>query len=245
MTLANSTATGPQCHWYASDMQKLGRLIWWHRLLKSCQPSYFDYDSFSGAMTNYYLPWLALAAQLPYENGSTWNTFMAFCLSLGSPALIAYSLMITLLNRIWVHDHFAGLIERAKKVADRCKSYGERIEAVLYFLKEAQQAPLRATQVQFQLASLVVLPQNQHWWKSLAERLEHSRRGVTFSLVAQILLAAFVWLFTIISSFAAAFGDSTTALQIAAATLWIWLVGWHPFRMHRSLPFLFLSLFSF
>ena len=177
-------------------------------------------------MTNYFLPWLALAAQLPFENSSTMNTFMAFCLALGSPALITYSLMITLLNRNAVQTSFEDVIERTQSstVKDRYENIGERVQAVLYFLKESQQVPLRATQVKCQLASLVVLPENQGWWIKVKKNLEGSRRGVTFSLVAQNLLAFFVWMFTIVSSFLAAVGNTTIALQIAAATLWIWLV---------------------
>jgi hypothetical protein len=98
------------------------------------------------------------------------------------------------------------------------------MQSALYFLKEAQQVPLRGTQVMYQLASLVVLSENQGWWKKLKKQLEGNRRGITFSLLAQNLLAFLVWIFTIVSSFLAAIGNTTIALQIAAATLWIWLV---------------------
>lgn len=177
-------------------------------------------------MTNYLLPWIALTAQLPYENGTPWDTLMSFCLSLGSPALITYSLMITLLNRIWIYTKFKSLIKRTRhnRLEDRYRAYGRRIEALFYLLSESQQVPLRTTQTEFWLSSLVVSPLNQQWWENLQERLQRSRRGFTFSLFAQILLAGFVWMFTIISAILAAWGNSTTALQIAAATLWTWLV---------------------
>ena len=177
-------------------------------------------------MTNYFLPWIALAAQLPYENSSIRHTIMAFCLAVGSPALVTYSLMITILNRNWVQRQFKPLIKRTTKrpVTERYREYKERIEAALYLLAEGQQVPLRATQVHYWLASLVVLPQNQTWWLDLRDRVKRSRRGYSFSLVAQVLLATFVWIFTIFSSYLAAIGNATTALQIAAATLWIWLV---------------------
>jgi hypothetical protein len=177
-------------------------------------------------MTNYLLPWIALTAQLPYETKDPFNTFMAFCMSIGSPAMITYSLMITLFNRGWIHTKFERLIKRTEEspVADRYPAYNDRVVALQYLLAEAQQVSLRATQTRFWLSSLVVSPQNQLWWTKLETRLHRSRRGFTYSLVAQILLVAFVWLLTIISSFLAALGNITTALQIAAATLWIWLV---------------------
>jgi hypothetical protein len=177
-------------------------------------------------MTNYFLPWIALTAQLPFENASPKDAFIGFCLALGSPALITYSLMITLLNRNWIRTQFQPLIEAVEDptVREKYGGFDKRIEAALYLLLEAQQVSLRASQVKFWLSSLIMSPRNQDWWEKLKGRLKGSRRGFTYSLVAQILLAAFVWLFTIISSLLAAIGNATTALQIAAATLWIWLV---------------------
>jgi hypothetical protein len=118
------------------------------------------------------------------------------------------------------------LIDRTKlkKVQRRYPEFTERVECVLYFLSESQQAPLRVTQTKYWLSSLVVSPMNQDWWVGLRDRLQRSRRDYTSSLFAQIALAGAVWLFTIISAFYAAWGDVTVALQIAAATLWTWLV---------------------
>jgi len=177
-------------------------------------------------MTNYLLPWIALTAQLPAENGTILDVVMSFFLSLGSPALITYSLMITLLNRIWIHSKFERLIRKTKleKVRNRYREYEERVESLLYFLSESQQAPLRVTQTNYWLSSLVVSPMNQGWWMALKDRLERSRRDYTSSLFAQIALAGIVWLLTVGSAFYAAWGDATIALQIAAATLWTWLV---------------------
>lgn len=126
----------------------------------------------------------------------------------------------------WVQGHFKDIIDSATTapITDRYADYAKRVECALYLLKESQQAPLRATQVEYWLASLVVLPQNQDCWINLRERLQRSRRGYTFSLVAQVLLALIVWIFTIVSAILASNGNATSALQIAAATLWIWLV---------------------
>jgi hypothetical protein len=134
--------------------------------------------------------------------------------------------MITLLNRNWIQTKFWPLVRRAEKstVDARYRGYSKRIQAALYLLLESQQVSLRVSQIDFWLSSLVVSPRNQEWWEKLKTRLKGSRRGFTPSLVAQMTLAAFSWLFTIISSFLAAVGNATTALQIAAATLWIWLV---------------------
>ncbi|KAK5111673.1 hypothetical protein LTR62_004778 [Meristemomyces frigidus] len=192
----------------------------------------FNFQTFAGAMTNYYLPWLALTAQLPFENGDPKANFMSFCLAVGSPAMITYSLTITILNRFWVREKFAELQQKAAgpNVQDRYGGYAERIRAAQYLLQEAQQVPLRASQERGWLSSLVVVPENKDWWTRAEERIKSTRRGFTASLVAQMALAAIAYLFTVIASFMASLGDPTTALQIASGSLWIWLIpvilGW-------------------
>src|SRR6266536_1221962 len=93
---------------------------------------------------------------------------MSFCLAFGSPALITYSLTTTILNRYWVRQQFHGLIIRAQEIS-RGVAYGERIKCALYLLSEEQQIPLRATQDQGWLSSLIVIPENQHCWLDLMQ----------------------------------------------------------------------------
>lgn len=177
-------------------------------------------------MTNYLLPWLALTAQLPFETGDFLSNGMAFCLAVGSPALATYSLAITILNRYWVRKKFddTRAQSRARNVSQRFGELDNRIRAAAYLLQEAQQVPLRASQNSGWFGSLIVLPANREWWRQLEKRLRSTRRGVTASLVAQMLFAAIAYLFTVIASFDAELGDPTTALQIASGSLWIWLV---------------------
>ena len=177
-------------------------------------------------MTNYFLPWLALTAQLPFETGDFLSNGMAFCLAVGSPALVTYSLAITILNRYWVRKRFdeRRATARGRDVHQKYGEYESRIRASEYLLQEAQQVPLRASQEHGWFSSLIVIPDNLEWWNQLERRLRSTRRGVTASLVSQMLFAAITYLFTVISSFEAELGDPTTALQIASGSLWIWLV---------------------
>jgi len=175
-------------------------------------------------MTNYFLPWLALTAQLPFETGDAWANIMSFCLAIGSPALATYSLSITILNRQWVQQEFRELRTNARSLSRKYNELTDRIEAAIFLLQEAQQVPLRASQEKGWFSSLLVVPGNALWWEHLQERLETTRRGITASLVAQMLLAAIAYLFTVITSFNADLGDPSTALQIASGSLWIWLV---------------------
>ena len=177
-------------------------------------------------MTNYFLPWLALTAQLPFETGDFLSNGMAFCLAVGSPALVTYSLVITILNRYWVRKRFNGLISKARGLSVRQKfsELESRVRTSQYLLQEAQQVPLRASQQQGWFSSLIVIPDNFDWWAHLERSLRNTRRGVTASLVAQMLFAAIAYLFTVMSSFDTELGDPSTALQIASGSLWIWLV---------------------
>ena len=152
--------------------------------------------------------------------------FMSLCLALGSPALIAYSLSITILNRLWIRKRFNELYSRSKggNIRKRYQELGERVRHVQYLLQEAQQVPMRASQENGWLSSLIVEGHNQEWWERLEKSLQNTRRGVTFSFVAQISAAILSWLLTIISSFVGSLGDIPTSLQVSGGSLWVWMV---------------------
>ena len=151
---------------------------------------------------------------------------MSFCLAVGSPAFATYSLTITILNRYWVRKKFDGLLAKARGLSIRTKyrEYEDRVSAALYLLQESQQVPLRASQENGWLSSLIVVPGNEEWWMHLESRLRGTRRSVTASLVAQMAVASVTYLFTVITSLVGSLGDPSTGLQIASGSLWIWLV---------------------
>ncbi|KAI1503427.1 hypothetical protein F5X99DRAFT_104600 [Biscogniauxia marginata] len=188
-------------------------------------PTVFNFEVFSSGATNYLLPWVALTAQLPFEAGENeiGANIMSFCYAVGSPMLITYSLMITILNRHWVRNTFRHL-ETAGG------SFGAKTKNVRIFLQECQQIPLRLSQQNGHLTSLIMLPENKQWWKNLKASIIITRRGVTLSLVAQILVAVLSWVLTIISAFMFSLGHPSQALVLSSGSLWVWLVpvvcGW-------------------
>ena len=113
---------------------------------------------------------------------------------------------------------------------DKYTDFITRVKAIQYLLQEAQQVPLRASQERGWLSSLIVGPKNQAWWRNVQRRLTRTRRGVTFSLVAQITAAAVAWLFTVSNGFIEGRGDRLVANQLGSGTLWLWLIpvimGW-------------------
>ncbi|EEP77254.1 predicted protein [Uncinocarpus reesii 1704] len=152
---------------------------------------------------------------------------MSLCLAVGSPALITYSLTITMLNRYWVRRVFRELLDNLHPQT-RAR-YKRQVNGVQYFLAEAQQVPI---QVPAELSEIrrLLAPGMEVWWRGLNGRLRRSRRGVTASLVAQVLSAVIAYTFTVIASFIAAIDSLDPVMQISAGTLWVWLIpvicGW-------------------
>jgi hypothetical protein len=140
--------------------------------------------------------------------------------------LITYSLVLTILNRYWIRNQFQQLSERARDRAVKTKyrAFEERVAAAQYLLQEAQQVPLRASQSNGWLSSLIVVPGNEEWWQNLKNRLFHGRRGVTASLVFQMLAAIVAWIFTVSAAFKTSLGDESQGLDISSGSTWIWLV---------------------
>ena len=89
--------------------------------------------------------------------------------------------------------------------------------------------PIRVSQTQGWLSNLILLEENIPWWSTVTKDLKNTRRGVTFSLVAQVVAAALAWVFTLIISFVGDLGSST-GLQIATGSVWLWMIpviwGW-------------------
>ena len=90
--------------------------------------------------------------------------------------------------------------------------------------------PIRVSQTQGWLSNLIILEENIPWWNTAAKDLKNTRRGVTFSLIAQVVAAALAWVFTLIISFVGDLGSNVTGLQIATGSVWLWMIpviwGW-------------------
>lgn len=112
------------------------------------------------------------------------------CLAVGSPALATYSLTLTALNRRYISHGFHQLKDRVQNLREARSEYSymvERVDSAAFILREVQQCPMRANQRDGALASLIVLddPGRQHFWKSAAKDLKNTRRGFTYSFLAQ------------------------------------------------------------
>ncbi|KAE9570665.1 hypothetical protein CGMCC3_g13256 [Colletotrichum fructicola] len=190
-----------------------------------------NFNRFAAGSTSYLLPWLALTAQLPYETGGIDSDILSVCVGLGSPMLMTISLMITILNKTWIHKAFRSLKSRHRVYLreDRGKM-SERADAAVVIAEVAQQAPTRLKQTEQSLAREVFLDKHERWWKQARDYLESTRRGVTLSLVAQMSVAIIAWIFTAVGSLQTKVGNTEEALILSSGSLWIWLVpviwGW-------------------
>lgn len=151
---------------------------------------------------------------------------MSGLLAVGSPALITYSLTVTILNRSSAYRRFEKLRSDifASKAYKRYPGLPKTIKEARYIMQEMQQMPMRVCQDEGWLSSLVVLPDNFSWWQRVRIELQKARRGVTASLFAQIATVIIAWLMTVISTFVANLGDVDAALQLSSGSVWLWMV---------------------
>ena len=167
---------------------------------------------------------------MPYETSAWWDNFISLALAIGSPALITHSLTLTILNRTWIRQQFHTIRRDYGRIRGWKPPLREQIHGAHIVLQEAQQMPIRVSQTQGWLSNLIILEENIPWWNTVAKDLKNTRRGVTFSLVAQVVAAALAWVFTLIISFVGDLGSGTTGLQIATGSVWLWMIpviwGW-------------------
>lgn len=138
----------------------------------------FDWVFFTTSIGSWVLPWLALAAQLPYETKDRWGNFMSFFLAVGSPMLVTYSLTITVLNCRWINGHFLSLRNRDASLHPRLRGRTSRtLKNVCFFLNQSQCVPIEIVHgPQNEFAQLVVNPERRQWWANAAAALRKTRR---------------------------------------------------------------------
>jgi hypothetical protein len=179
----------------------------------------FEWVAFSQKFTSWLLPWLALISQLPFGASDGVDNPLVIPLSVGSPTLAAYSLLLTVLNRRWL----------AKRL-DLESATHRHVNDAFHILDGLQHFPLQITNEADSLHSLVVQQENDTWWEQLVKSLDYTH---TWSLSA---LAAMAWVilayvFTVISTFVDrnsfySTGNLTSGISDghSVGTAWLWLL---------------------
>jgi hypothetical protein len=189
----------------------------YHFCISACgpYPEPFNWSVFSQQFSSWLLPWLALVSQLPFGANDKLDNLISMLLTVGSPTLATYSLALTVLNGRWIARHFA---------AYRYPN----IRYAVQILSSLQQSPLMVTTGSL-LSSLVVLPENDEWWRELVIWLDYTHTW-SMSAVTQIAWVIIAYLFTLIDSFT---GDPTASINAngqGVGSVWLWLlpivIGW-------------------
>ena len=199
-------------------------------------PETFNWRTFAQLFSAWLLPWLALISQLPFGSGNYVDDFISgyfsfpfitdsiahlrkfhtrsVVISLGSPALVAYSLVLTSLNA-------RSAYRRMKRAKPK-----NRI-AVTRALISVQQASLELTTDHRLLASI---PDNGHWGQEIKERL-YRRNAWSIATASSVAWVVTAYLFTLVDSFVSLNdGTNNPSEGQAVGTVWLWLlclvIGW-------------------
>ncbi|KAH7908566.1 hypothetical protein BJ138DRAFT_1157411 [Hygrophoropsis aurantiaca] len=175
----------------------------------------FSWSTFSQKFGAWLLPYLALISQLPFGARRRPDNFMSVFLTVGSPVLAGYSMYLTLLNARWVRQSFEDITYSNSKDAARV-------------LISLQQVPLRVTEENGLLPSLVVLPENDKFWEDLVHFLNYSHTWSISALIS-IIWVAIAFSFTVADSFANMETELSSSGQ-GVGSVWLWLIpivsGW-------------------
>lgn len=191
----------------------------------------YNWNSLSQGLTSWLLPWLALTAQLPFETKDKQTNLMALFLALGSPALITYSLALTILDARWINQKFRHIKENSESLRPDRRHQTEAIKAARVFLIESQHIPIQIVNgPRREFAQLVACPENWTWWCSLQKEIRKTKRQWTYSLYAQIGLVCVSQLLAIVDFFTIASFNTSIGIGLAINSLWIWMIpvvlGW-------------------
>lgn len=157
--------------------------------------------------------------QLIHFPSDRFDNLIAVLLAVGSPALAGYSLAITRLNGRWLEREFVDKVNYPNS------------EIVPVAFAALQHVPIKLVEQGALLSSLIVLPQNDQWWASMA-RTAGKTRGWNIPAAFNILWVIIAFLLTIIDSFTdfpkfvAVPGDAGYALVAIYSFLIPLVVGW-------------------
>ena len=165
-------------------------------------------------MTTFLVSSLSLSSPVPSLTQTHFHT-ASVAMSVGSPALAAYSLMFTSLNARSVY-------RRARRIDHKSKV------AVARALIPLQQIPLKLTNDERLLA---FIPINNQWSREIIDRLDRRRGARQIATGAPIAWASLVFLLTLVDSFASSDDFSAGGSKdISLDTLWLWspclVIGW-------------------
>ncbi|KAG1788940.1 uncharacterized protein HD556DRAFT_1495779 [Suillus plorans] len=174
-----------------------------------------NWANISQQFSAWLLPYLALISHLPFGARHRVDNLMSAILTIGSPLLAGYSMILTILNARWISRRFENVSFPNAKHAVR-------------ILISLQQTPLKITNEDSLLSSLIVLPENDDWWPKVADSLDYT---LTWSIASATSIAwvTVTYLLAFIGSISDINGNLNSNGQ-GAGSIWLWLIpiviGW-------------------
>ncbi|KAG1827918.1 hypothetical protein EV424DRAFT_586443 [Suillus variegatus] len=174
-----------------------------------------NWANISQQFSAWLLPYLALISHLPFGARHRVDNLMSAILTIGSPLLVGYSMILTILNARWISRRFENVSFPNAKHAVR-------------ILISLQQTPLKITNEDSLLSSLIVLPENDDWWPKIADSLDYT---LTWSIASATSIAwvTVTYLLAFIGSISDVSGNLNSSGQ-GAGSIWLWLIpiviGW-------------------
>ena len=175
----------------------------------------FSWPFFSMQFSAWLLPFLALLSQLPFGAKHRLDNLTSVFLTVGSPTLAGYSLIMTVLNSRWIMRKFEAIHYPNAQSAGK-------------ILANLQYAPVRVLSESHLLSSLIVLPENDEWWNELTQLIDYIHTW-SISAATSIIWVIIAYVFTVIDSI----GDLTSDISSngqSVGTVWLWLIciviGW-------------------
>ncbi|KAG2157264.1 hypothetical protein DEU56DRAFT_896932 [Suillus clintonianus] len=177
----------------------------------------FYMSVFSQDFSSWLLPYLALISQLPFGAQYRLDNLMSAVLTIGSPVLSGYSLFITLLNSRWINRRFSQAVDYPNS------------HLALSIVSNLQQVPLRLHSDRTRFPSLVVLPENDTWWKHFSELVNYTHMWSIASAIS-IAWVVVAYILSIANSQSDVYTNFAQAGGEATSSMWLWLipivVGW-------------------
>ena len=180
----------------------------------------FRWSVFSQQYAQWLLPYLALLSQLPFGAPHKIDNIMSILLTLGSPTLAGYSLYMTFLSARWVNGELFSNINYPSVTAR---------QSIVRALCSLQQVPLRVhPKSSGHFEYLVVHPDNDEWWTTLAVELDYSHTW-SISSAMSITWVVIAYLLTVADSLSNV-ADNLFSSGQGTGSVWFWLfpivVGW-------------------
>jgi hypothetical protein len=174
----------------------------------------FSWATFSQDFSAWLLPFLALISQLPFGAKHRLDNLTSVFLTVGSPTLAGYSLIMTVLNSRWITRKFEAI-------------HYPNAELAVKILANLQYAPVRVLSQDHLLSSLIILPENDEWWNELSQLIDYKHTW-SISAATSIAWVIIAYAFTVVDSIGNLSNVGSNGQSVG--TVWLWLIcivtGW-------------------